>query len=169
MKYKYVQPWECGFGHTAFDSKANYCGPDLSEYYTLPVTTHRDADALQRVNFVVALERLERASSATGDVEAPERIRQGSWAVGWVEVILIDARDLGALAEAERIGEDLERYPILDETAFGEAEYEEASTCWEGMSIAERVQAIQKHGRVSVFAARRDTVPDGVQDYLHGN
>lgn len=153
---QWCKPWRCGFGHTAFDNRANYSGPDFSEYLTVPWTTHRDADALQRTNFAAALAKLQAASTYPDD--PPSALRQGSWAVGWIKCILIHPADAGAIARAEELGDAYEDYPVLDEEEFSRVEWDEASDCWESMSIRERAALRAKvpaYARGSLFSIRR--------------
>jgi len=135
----------------------------------------RDSGALERSNFRVALATLER-SIAPADLDAYMESHDGEepffatrahhWAVGWVETLYV-ALDAPAsvLDAAEKILERLESYPVLDEDDFGEEEYREASEYWARASVADRVHEIQRCGAdpaVSVFAARRSDLPEGL-------
>lgn len=80
---------------------------------------HRDSDVLTRSNFEVALERLG------GESETVQVIREGHWAVGWVEWIKIDANDFEALKAADEMMKALDGYPVLDESHYSEKEHNE--------------------------------------------
>lgn len=80
---------------------------------------HRDSDVLTRSNFEVGLKRLG------GESETVQVIREGHWAVGWVEWIKIDASDEKALKLADEMAAALEDYPVLDESHWSEKEHDE--------------------------------------------
>lgn len=80
---------------------------------------NRDSDVLTRSNFEVALKRLG------GESETVQVIREGHWAVGWIEWIKIDACNVNALKLADEMMDDLDDYPILDESHFSEKEHNE--------------------------------------------
>jgi hypothetical protein len=82
---------------------------------------NRDSDTLTRSNFIVGLERLG------GESETVEVIREGHWAVGWVEWIKIDSSDERALKLADEMMSDLDGYPVLDESHYSDLEHQENS------------------------------------------
>ena len=49
-------------------------------------------------------------------------------------------------------------YPVLDEMDFSEREFSRAAECWKAFSLCQRAEACHRY-RVSIFAARRDEVP----------
>lgn len=150
-------------GATSLDDRSNYMGENLSRLLVVPVSQHRDSDALDRSNFRVALERLG------GESETVQVHRFGSWAVGWHEMLLITAD--GPVTEAEKIAAELADYPVLDEEDYSELEWSEMTAYWAGESIAERVRLCSKYG-LSIFSARHDYIPDNSGDldqYLRGD
>lgn len=87
--------------------------------------------------------------------------------VGWVEYMMIrhDAPwDLKL--KAEKVLERLSNYPILDEDDHSRREWEFVCESWQNMSLKERVHLIQKSGSCSIFAARRDEIPEDHNGYL---
>jgi hypothetical protein len=153
-----------------------YTGADLSDWYPI-VGKHRDSDALARTNFEAALGRLQ----AVAGHDSPAAKLRGRWyeadedgdihpvvsslsfsncLVGWSETIFVykDA-PAAVLDEAESILDDLDGYPVLDEEAWSDLEYEEACSFWEGMSVSMRVDYCREAG-VSIFAARRPYLPE---------
>ena len=123
-------------------------------HWLVVVGRHRESDVLERSNFQVAQERLEKIDPDCCVVES-----ETHWAVGWVEHLLVDPANARAVQEAEAMREAIEEYPILDEDHFSNLEHEEAAEYWAGMSIRGRVEACQESG-VSIFAARRNYVDD---------
>ena len=107
--YKWVQPWK---------RMSNYIGKDWTGWYAAPVGQSRDSDTVERSNWAAQLERIPESDTV-------QIVRENHWAVGWVEWLAIRADDKPALDEAESIGDDLDRYPILDEDAWSELEFEE--------------------------------------------
>lgn len=118
----------------------------------------RDSDVRARVNFECALKMLGGESD---DVEVH---RFGHWGPGWFEIVLVRPK-----SSSENIAREIEAaladYPSLDDMALSEAEHVEACEIWEHASVKERVGYIKRCGadpKVSVFAARRDELPEGI-------
>lgn len=128
-----------------------YAGVTWPGYY-VSLSQHRDSDTLARSNFRTLLRRLGGESSTVCVV------REGHWAVGWLEWIAIHQADVAALALADALVGKLADYPVLDEDDWSELEYATAGDVWAGMSVADRVQALQRHGG-NIFAARRADLP----------
>lgn len=124
---------------------------------------HRDSDALSRSNFTTALDGLG------GESETVTVVRESHWAVGWIEWIAIHETDETALREADSMCAALEDYPVLDDEAFSNLEWEEAQESWEWLSMRDRIELCAKEG-VSIFAARSDCIPQddsgAIFDYL---
>lgn len=137
---------------TRWKMPEHYAGEVWPEYFVF-LGQHRDSDALTRSNFTCAL----RAIGGEAQV-----VRERHWAVGWVEWIAIHQDDTETLARASAIAERLADYPVLDEDHFSELEYSEACDYWASMSVRERVSIAREQG-VSIFVARRDYLPEGVE------
>lgn len=99
------------------DSAANYMGPDLSAWCRGP-SRSRDSEILEESNFEAALERL--GGEREGIVEVH---RFGHWACGWFESIMVNPKRKTVIKILKEIHDDLESYPVLDESDYSEREY----------------------------------------------
>lgn len=142
---------------TRWTLPANYFGAEWPDWY--PVVGHsRDSDDLEESNYQTALARLQAIEEPTEwahDGPPVLEIRESHWAVGWVEWIGIhkDAED--ALREGDKIREELEGYPVLDDDDFSRREWEHAETIWrECYSARERIAYLRKNGH------RAETIGD---------
>lgn len=123
---------------------SNYIGETWPDYYVF-LGRHRDSDVLTNSNFEVALQTLADLPTFDDD-SSRSAIREGHWAVGWVEWIAIHADDEDALMAADSIMESLDSYPVLDEDAFSEAEQREADEVWANCyTQRERVDYVRKY------------------------
>lgn len=132
----------------SFGNPDSYAGPDLSDYFVV-YGKNRDSHLIENVNYDCIKADLQKAFDALPESErvigaipkygnspggpffmAPESeldfldIRQGHWAVGWIELLLIH-KDSKLLEFADSIGKKLDGYPIYDEDAVSDAETEE--------------------------------------------
>jgi hypothetical protein len=150
---------------TRWKTPNSYFGAEWPEYYVF-LSQHRDSDALTRSNFICGLEAIGGGASETVHV-----VREGHWAVGWVEWIAIHESDLAALAKADKLLDDLDDYPVLNEEHFSDLEYTEAERYWASLSVRESMELCAEH-KLSIFAARRDYLPHDdsgmLVDYLRG-
>lgn len=142
--YANIHPWTM---------PQNYAGDVWPDYYSAGVGQSRDSSTLERSNFRSMLRALG------GESETVVVVREGHWAVGWVEWIAIHATDDAALAVADRIAGALRDYSVVDENDWNELELETAESWWRDMGMRERIYACVKFD-VSMFAARRDEIPD---------
>lgn len=129
----------------------SYAGAEWPDYYVF-LGQHRDSDSLSRSNFTRGLEIIG------GESDTVRVVREGHWAVGWVEWIAIHESDAAALREADEIAAALADYPVVDEMHWSELEYDEACDFWSRMSVHERMEYCRDVG-ISLFAARRDDLP----------
>ena len=136
----------------------SYAGAHWPEYFVF-LGQHRDSDALTRSNFECALEAIG------GESETVHVVREGHWAVGWVEWIAIHESDTEALEAADEILCALSDYPVLNESHFGELELTEAENYWQSLPLRYRVELCQEAG-VCVFAARHDYIPRDDSGYI---
>ena len=91
------------------------------------LSRNRDSDCLERSNFRSALKAIGGESEIEGGVQV---VREGHWAVGWIEWIAIPPGPSVALSKAIEIGESLEQYPVVDEEDFSELENADADEVW---------------------------------------
>jgi hypothetical protein len=131
---------------------ADFGEVNRAEYF-VAYGRHRDSNTLVESNWRVMLERLG------GESDTVIILRDSHWAVGWVEAIYIHESDITRQQLAEEMLTDLDDYSILDESDLSELECDRAYTYWRQMRVRERVEWCQRY-RVSVFAARRDDIPE---------
>ena len=147
---------------TGFDVKGLGC-PDQQDWLVCPVTYHRDSagtldgelDISNFESFKAALEEVDP------DEEDFEVHNFGHWGHGWFTIILVRP-DTKAWETACELTCALADYPILDEMAHSEREYEVMHEAWEWMGLRDRIRLCVERG-VSKFAARRvDTIPSEI-------
>ena len=107
--YKWIKPWK---------RMNNYMGAEWEGYYAAPVGQSRDSDTVERSNWAAQIQAIPESDTVI-------IVRESHWAVGWVEWLAIHESDTTALQEAESIGNRLDTYPILDEDAWSELEFQE--------------------------------------------
>jgi hypothetical protein len=144
----------------------SYMGASWPEYFVF-LAQHRDSDTLTRSNFLAGL------AAIGGESDTVQIIREGHWAVGWLEWIAIHESDAKALREADEIAGALTDYPVVSDEHFSELEWSEACEYWERLSVRERAEFIRdSRCGASVFAARRDELPQddngALQQRLNG-
>ena len=137
---------------------SDYAGEVWPAYY-VGLGIHRDSSRVARSNFDVFLRELG------GESETVHVVREGHWAVGWVEWIAIHQDDETACEIADEMLCALDDYPVLDDTHLSELENQEIGEQWVAMRLLDRVEACRNAG-VSIFAARRDEVPGEVFNEL---
>jgi len=107
------------------DGYDNFLGDDsdYQNWYGI-LGQSRDSDILEKTNFTVGLNMLG-GESDTVRVE-----RYGHWAVGWIEEIYVKPE-----SEAYKIAEGIEAkladYPVLDEEAYSQAEFDDYCESWD--------------------------------------
>ena len=118
----------------------DYAGAVWPAYYSSGVGQSRDSDALERSNFACMLEALG------GESDTVTVVREGHWAVGWVEWIAIHQDDEKALAIADEIKGKLADYPVVNEEHWSDLETEEAHEVWTRcFNDRERLEYIREH------------------------
>ncbi len=132
---------------------SNYGGAEWPDYYSSGFGQSRDSSALERSNFRCAWRAIRAASSgAEGSNGGVQIVREGHWAVGWVEWIAIPDTDDGALREADEIRCAFEGYPVVCDEDFSEEEQKEANEVWANCySVAERIEYIRKRRHTFEF------------------
>lgn len=141
-------------GHITVDDQENWL--------VVPVSQTRDSETLEQSNFASAVKLLSDTDDDNYQIH-----RFGHWGPGWFEIILVKPNS-PSCEIAESIESSLEDYPILDETDWSEREFKQACELWTIYDISERVELCQR-ADVSIFSARHDSFPDGVQEYLNCN
>lgn len=119
--------------------------------YFVGLSQHRDSDALDRSNFRSALEALG------GESETVHVVREGHWAVGWIEWIAIHESDEKALTIQYEIEGSLANYPVLNESDWCEEEAEEANEVWRNCyDEKERIEYVREYPDQFYFASWSD-------------
>jgi len=136
---------------------------DRSDWLVLPVSQTRDSGALARSNYAAATASLDAVDPGAIDHEDH---RFGHWGPGWVEILIVRPHTPCATVAGEILCA-LADSPVLDEEAYSDLEWEEAAESWRWASVRDRVESCQRHG-VSVFAARRDAIPEGCWEDWRG-
>jgi hypothetical protein len=118
----------------------HYFGETWPDYFSAGVGQSRDSDALERSNFRSMLKAIG------GESETVIVVREGHWAVGWVEWIAIHESDTKALATASEIKDALADYPVINESDWGELEDEDAQQVWRDcFDDSERLDYIRRY------------------------
>ena len=119
--------------------------------YFVGLSQHRDSDALERSNFRSALEALG------GESETVHVVREGHWAVGWIEWIAIHESDEKALSIQYEIEGSLADYPVLNELDWCEEEAEEANEVWRNCyDEKERIEYVREYPDQFYFSSWSD-------------
>jgi hypothetical protein len=88
------------------------------------------------------------------------------WAVGWVEYIMLrEDAPPELIAIVEEVKHDLDGYPVFDDDHYSQMSWDIKCEYWENMSIKERMYYC-KQADVSIFAARRNIIPEDVDQYI---
>jgi len=142
------------FRPTALDSHINIdAGEDSREHWLIvPVSQTRDSGALAKTNFAAALQSLG------GESETVEVHRFGHWGPGWFDIMLVDPADAERVRIAEDIARRLEDYPVLDESALSEAEYEEARQSWDDWGADDAARGVSRD--IGIGAAATDRLAE---------
>jgi hypothetical protein len=168
-------PTENRYTPKSYVKPSNYVGRTWEGWLTF-LGRHRDSDLLTNHNFDTALKELQALPQAIVEGEATvTKVCESHWAVGYVEWIAIHPSNEAAVKLATEMADQLDDYPILDESAYSDLECEETSKAWADMSIRERVE-VCKDTRTSIFAARHDCIPqtadalyERLQSYANGS
>lgn len=91
-------------------------GLDLSHWGRTGFSLTRDSDLVVESNW--AQINLEIAENDSFSVE-----RSRHWAVGWIKELFVDTQDLAAVDLVMALHQRLEDYPLLDEEAYSELEW----------------------------------------------
>lgn len=135
---------------TRWQVPGSYFGQHWDGYF-VGLGQHRDSDALDRSNFRAALEALG------GESDTVHVVREGHWAVGWIEWIAIHESNIESLKIQYDIERSLADYPVLDETDLCEEEAEEADEVWRNCyDEKDRIEYVRKYSSQFYFASWSD-------------
>lgn len=147
---------------TGFDRHIRLSEQDT--WLIAPVSLLRDSNALEISNWEVVTFDIREAETTGDDCEIH---RFGHWACGWYEIMLV--RPGSKCAEvAAKWACALSDYPVASDEHHSEILLEEAGRTWSHMSITDRIAMCDRFD-VTIFAARRDEIPDDrMYDVLTG-
>ena len=156
---------------TAWTTPPYYAGKNPVGEYVIATRT-RDSSILEDVNYCCILEDLEdinKQSSCQCHQKGDDGVydfRASHWACGWIEYLMVkpEAPDEVLIKAAETICA-LADYPVYDEDQYSSAMWLAVTDHWDNMGINERVDYCRDVG-CSIFAARRNAMPDEVFDQL---
>lgn len=137
---------------------------ERENWLVAPVTRHRDSDVLTEANWESQLEFFSSFLHVETDEYSDDaEIRTFShWAVGWVEILLINPI---YKEKVEFLIEKLENYPILDEELYSQKMDSYASETWKSMSLCEKIKLCHDNN-LSIFQAREEFYPYDLWDCL---
>jgi hypothetical protein len=117
----------------------HYMGKSWPDYY-VGLARHRDSDCLTESNFQQCLEMLG------GESDTVRIVREGHWAVGWVEWIAVHQDNEKGVETLREIESALADYPVLDDEGFYGMEQKEADSVWRDCyTPKERVDYIRRN------------------------
>ena len=117
-----------------------YFGATWPDYYRSGFGQSRDSDCLEQSNFATALAALG------GESDTVIVVREGHWAIEWIEWIAIHQDNAAAIAIAETLNAERDDYPALDEQDWSEREHDEANYIWKDcFDQSERVKYIREN------------------------
>lgn len=134
-----------------------YFGAEWHGFYSAGFGQSRDSDVLESSNFQTAYDELKtldtELSVESQDIPGAldgecsvQIVREGHWAVGWVEWIAIHKSNTAALDRARELCKRANDYPILDESDYSNREHEECATVWEKcFNASERADYLRRH------------------------
>lgn len=164
---------------------SHYVGQTYYDYFVL-IGRHRDSDDLTNANFDAALKLLGGETETmpvlhqylhdnldtdlNGNPPAVIIARASHWAVGWSEFIGIYALAFDKIEIGNNILQQLDNYPVLDESLYDEYQTKSAQLTWECLNYIERRNACMKYGGLSKreagYAARRKYFSYDAWEYL---
>ena len=131
----------------------DYFGAEWPEYYSAGVGRSRDSDCLEESNFDAMLAELG------GESDTVHVVRESHFLCGWVEWIAIHESDEKALRAADRLRQNLDDYPVLDEEDHSRREWDECERVWSDCySTSERVKYLRKNRCTTGFRELRAAV-----------
>lgn len=123
-----------------------YLGATWEGWYSAGFGQSRDSDALEASNFQVAYDTLRPLDTEHDEETTVRIVREGHWAVGWVEWIAIHGSNTAALDAARELCKRANDYPVLNEEDWSRREDEECEELWSKcFSPSERLDYLRRH------------------------
>lgn len=134
---------------------------------------HRDSTILENCNYYGILSDLQEKAKEYGDEGHDENgepfiydWRASCSMFGWHDYIMVSQSAPDELKQfAGEIYCSISDYPIYNEMAYSEAQYNAVCEYWESESIQGRIDLCVENG-YSIFASRSDSIPESVFDSL---
>lgn len=168
---KHLKPWV---------RPANYIGQTWYGWH-VALGHHRESNTLDKSNFIVFHDKLGSLPRVSVDdtinagsywlkrsfldIDGVQIVRESHPLVGWVEWIAIHESNTAALELAQKLMEQLESYPVLDEEHWSMMETEVVDNFWKTLPMHERIKVCSDTDE-SIFAARRDWPTNKVFEVL---
>ena len=111
-----------------WEHASNYMGESFTDYFVL-LSHSRDSRILEESNWYSAIKILDEKKAEY------QIIRSSHWLCGWVEMIIIHENNQDSIDIGNDILEQIEKYPVLDDSDFSDREWE---------AISELADQIQK-------------------------
>lgn len=147
---------------TVWERPDSYMGYNPEGEYCI-VSRHRDSSVLGISNYERIKEDVERLAESLNSRDSVYSWQASHWGVGWIEYLMLkedSPQELKDFVSDILIG--LDEYPVYDESDFSDREWNQAESVWKDcFNVRERVGLIKKYcdSDVSIFAARRDSIP----------
>lgn len=127
-------------------------------HWLIAYAKHRDSDTITRSNWDSFVQALG------GESETVAIERSSHWAVGWVDYLIVDPEDAERVALAEELRSSLEDYPVLDDMALSNLEYDEYCENWQNFGASDFCDTLKREFGLSDAAA--DLLSEADQDTL---
>lgn len=164
MKHLPETAWKTPSSYSGFSPVGDYC----------VMSVHRESDLLTQSNWIEACKLLDADSWDNGYENYESRPHVYHWRarhclVGWIEYLMV-RQDAPApiLESAESMLSRLDSYPVLNEDAFCEREFDLACEQWESYSLRDRMHALKASGSdASLFSIRSNCLPSDNGSLVH--
>lgn len=144
----------------------SYIGPTFENYYVF-LGRNRESSILENCNFDVAIERLKKIAEESENTF--QIVRASHFLVGWIEWIAVHESAEDVLKLADKIQEELNDYPSLDDDMLTTLEDEEADRIWKDCyKIPERIKYIRKYRNQFDFSDYSDMIKVVRGEYFIG-
>ena len=94
---------------------SDYMGAEWHGYYAAPVGRSKASTILEQSNWDTQWNELETTNSTAAFGDTVLIVREGHWAVGWIEWVAIHHTNTAALRAADEMAAALAEWPALDE------------------------------------------------------
>lgn len=135
----------------------NYAGQTWNGWLLAPCAITRDSDTLDRSNWSAQWDALAPTIGANGVedndgqlTDTVQIVRNGHWACGWLEFVVIHPSNTNAVTIAENLASRLANYPSLDDDTWSGLQWDEGSETaeqeWKYADALERLNICRRLG-----------------------